>query len=706
MDSLHPNTKPIQQLNKTQMWVVFLVILLDIAVLLDVNIIRQIIGFVFLLLVPGMLILHLMRLKEIGFIEIIVISVGISTAFLMIFGLLINYILLSIGYKTPLSTFSLLVSFNIFVIVFLLLESRIHCEPIWPDLKPNYNNIEKVFFSLALIFPSLSVFGTHVMNTVGNNIILLAILLILSLYIVFILILNQENMMKIYPIAIFSIGLSVVLMISLRSNYIIGTDAHYEYYFFKTTSNNLYWDVLGGSTLDSCLSISLLPTIYKSITNIDAVILFKILFSILFSFCPLIVYSITNQFLERKYSFIAALFLIAQYGFKITPLWARINIAILFFALLILVLSIDEIAGMKKRLLTISFSICILFSHYSTAYIFILIVFAILLVQTFLGTITSNYDRYIDKSNMYFRPTYFCLIFCVLFLWYAKVIHITFDSGVNFFAHTITSMNDLFIMESRSNTLEKAIGKGVSNIPSILELIFSWISIILIGIGALRISNALFSTLILKKPVYELNSGLKKFNMNHIILSLVCFSVLVISVIIPHISAGYGIERVYLQMSVVVSLLFVIGGKELGSFLKIEPSLLLLFALLAIFLSTTGVTYQAFNIPREISMNSEGTQYDNWYVYDHDIHSGKWLFNKWDGNRYIVCSSNGKNVLVEYFGTFSPVRLFNDVGIYPNAYLYLSLKQVRDVDTTFNNSFIYSLKMNNIYNNGGSEVWI
>ena len=95
---------------------IVLLITTDLAILLDIPFLRQNVGFLFLTILPGLLILQTLKLNKIDFLERIILAWRVSISFLMFFGLFINNLLPSLGYATPLSTISLLISFNIAII--------------------------------------------------------------------------------------------------------------------------------------------------------------------------------------------------------------------------------------------------------------------------------------------------------------------------------------------------------------------------------------------------------------------------------------------------------------------------------------------------------------------------------------------------------------------------------------------------------------
>jgi uncharacterized membrane protein len=453
----------------------------DLAILLNIPFLRQILGFLFLTILPGVLLLRILKLNKIGFTEKFVLSVGLSISLLMFFGLLINNLLLSLGYETPLATISLLISFNIAIIVLAIISHRINKETIFslPDL--NLTTSEKAFLIVPILFPALSIFGMYVMNTTDNNILLMSLLFLIPIYVVFVCFFNHKFSKRLYPVAIFLISISLLLLLALRSNHVIGADTHYEYLFFVTTLDNLHWSVFGHSTLDACLAISLLPTIYQSILNISPEFLFKILYSLLFSISPLAVYVLSKKYVGDFYGFLTSYFFMAQLNFLMTEVHARTNTAILFFALAMMVLFNDKIDPLKKRILFIVFMASCMVSHYSTTYIFFFV-----MVGTFIGVEILSM-KYIVKKVV--SLTIVFLFFALIFFWYSQVTETSFNSGTIFVKETFRSLNEFFVAEARSGPTQAMFGEGIEQkgIPHKIEFVFTWLTFALIGIGIITL---------------------------------------------------------------------------------------------------------------------------------------------------------------------------------------------------------------------------
>ena len=126
-------------------------------------------------------------------------------------------------------------------------------------------------------------------------------------------------------------------------------------------------------------------------------------------------------------------------------------------------------------------------------------------------------------------------------------------------------------------------------------------------------------------------------------IALACSGLLVIMVALPFVAVGYSMFRLYAVAITVLSVFFVIGGiilsknlsfkkktlpkvqKQEGNALQVRAYLIILLVLIGYFFCVTGVTYQVFGYPRQITLNSEGAQYNLLYVHDGESYAAKWL---------------------------------------------------------------------------------
>src|ERR1035437_7185983 len=98
-------------------YIVIFLLILSISIIFDIPVLRQILGFIFLTFIAGWQILSILKLNKLGMTEKLVLCVGLSVAFTMFAGLLINTIYPLFGYPTPLTTNSLLISFSIITLI-------------------------------------------------------------------------------------------------------------------------------------------------------------------------------------------------------------------------------------------------------------------------------------------------------------------------------------------------------------------------------------------------------------------------------------------------------------------------------------------------------------------------------------------------------------------------------------------------------------
>ena len=730
--------------------IIAILLLTDLAILLDIPFLRQILGFHFLTILQGLLILQVLKLNKIDFLEKFILTWGLSISFLMFFGLLINNLSLSLGYETPLATIPLLISFNLAFIVLALIGYKVNKESIFSLPNFNLNASEKAFLIVPIFFPAISIFGMHVMNTTDNNILLMFLLFLIPTYVAFVCFFNHKFPKRMYPVVIFLISISLLLLMSLRSNHLIGMDAHLEYYFFQTTLDNLHWSVFGHSTLDACLAISLLPTIYQSVLNVHTESLYKILYSLIYSISPLVIYIISKKYVREGYAFLASCFYMFQSNFLWTAYNARANIAMFFFAFAMMALFSDKIDPQKKRFLFIVFMASCMVSHYSTTYIFFFV-----MVGMFIG-IEILSKKYNFKKIV--SLTMLILFFSMIFFWYSQVTETAFNAGVGFIETTFKNLHEFFILESRGGG-EALLGKDImeKGIPHKIEFVWTWLTFVLIGIGIItlirRYKEMSFPELNFKKPDFLK----EKFEIGYFVIALACSGLLVAVIGLPYIAVGYGVDRTYPLAITILSVFFVIGGVRIAkklSFIKqtfrksliknfsfktkpllkkqkegkkdeiwkgkekgseVRAYLIILLVLIPYFLCVTGVMYNIFGVPRLIILNSEGEQ-DYLFIHDQESSGAKWLESQAEQNTRIYTDDVGYHSLISQ-GGISPrtidryTLLEKDEKI--KGYIYLRYHNIvegklLDAQNEEHDIMQYSNKFygkNKLYNNGGTEIW-
>lgn len=729
-----------------------LLIATNLAVLLNIPVLRQIFSFIFLTFFPGILFLSILRLNKLGLVEKIVLSVGLSVAFLMFFGLLVNSLLLALGYARPLSIASLLISFNLASIVLAAVAYIRNRNITFSFLDFKLTTGAKAFLIVPLLFPLLSIIGMRIMNLTDNNIILMLLLFLIPAYVVFLSFYNRRVPEKVYPAVIFLISISLLLMYSLRSNHVIGGDIHRELLVFLTILDNLHWSQLGFGYLDVCLSISMLPVVYQTFLNIDPEYLFKLYPSLIASILPLVVYLLSKKYIGTFYAFLASFFFMSQILFLWAPAYVRVHTAILFFALAIMVIFRDDINEFSKRVLFLVFLASSIVSHYGVTYTsFFALLFAWIGMQILssitsrrkklatlptgnpvieedspslspqertppMGNDTTHIATGLEPSHTRFRRgitiTVICLYLTMLFFWYSQMHGPTFACGVRVVYNSFTEWSWLYSARGGQQGIAAALGMTLpyTQVPQKIEFIFSWLTIILVSVGVLTFITK-FKTMVSipfakrEKP----NFLLKKLDAEYLVLSIGSCLLLVITVALPYISKAYGSASVYFHMMVTLSLFCVIGGITVSRFLKSRPHWILIAVLIPYFLSTTGAICEVFGVPRAITLSSESHHYHYSYVYDEDSYAAKWLAEYRKKEAAIYATGFTRQVLASQ-GRIPLWKIKSELisrceeNKQINGYIFLRHKNIAvdGVVTEYPHMFVGK---NKIYSNGASQIY-
>ena len=725
----------------------------DIAIYFNIPFVRQTLGLIFLSLFPGLLLLQILNIKKLDLSLKIVLSIGTSLVILMISGLIFDQVSYAMGLQKPLATFPLTVFFNVVTIgLALILYFKKEAELFdFNDFKLDAR--EKAFLILPVLLPLFSLIGIYLMNNTDNNLMVIAVLIAIPLYVVITAIWRKHVTDKIYPIVIVMISLSLMLIIGLRSSHIVGMDQHSEYNLFRLISNNQHWSLIRESdvtsTLSSCLSVTLLPTIFQSYLNIDQEYLYRIILLLITAITPLAVYLITKNYIHNWGAFVASFFFMAQSGFLLPA--GRTRIAILFFSLLILVFFNKKLGGITKNILLVTFMGGVVISHYSTSYIALMVLLltwiAMKMVKRFntgkkqlpdstAGTLllSENVGQVeIPSSNNaksgpnVITGSLIVLLTVMIFFWTGEIAGSPLNGALQLFTGVFKHINEIFLVESRGEA-SVALGSSLSqnNMASTIEFIFSWLTIIFIAAGLFFVlfKRKRYLALSNEEKADELNVINSQIYLEYYILAIVCFAILATAIILPFVFSGYGMARAYLQMTPILAIFLVIGGVTLAEVVRIHRRYAaLLIVVIVYFLCTTGMTAQMFNNPRSINLNSSGPEYETYYIHAEEVNSAKWFAShKAAVYDKIFVDVGGGNVLASQGGITENVNrtaLFDlknkselDFITY-KIYIYLTYNNVvegTEMDTNYVQQSLANFqdKFNNrskVYSDGGSEVW-
>jgi uncharacterized membrane protein len=655
--------------------------------------------------------------------ETILFSAGLSIAFLMFNGLLTNELFPLIGISKPLATFPLIVTLSVSLTIMLCVVNYVD-----KDSSSSIKGNIKIPFSIFLLFlPLLSITGTLLASYFHNNYALLLMITLIAI-VVLVCISKKSLFLSSYSFVILMIALALLFHTSLFSSRLTGADIHLEYYVANLAEGNSYWQpvipsaALKTSTYNSMLSITVLPTIYANILNVEEVWVFKIIYPIIYSMVPLGLFQVFKKYIYKNQrndakiekrsavAFLAVFFFIATWSFYMEmPAVARQEIAEIFFVLLIFVVFNQKIDLSKRTILFMIFCASLVVSHYGLSYIGMLFIFSAWFSLLFIKNATA-------RLNETLTGILTALYFVTSFSWYTFVSDsASFETFKEYFLKIFTHFSiDFFNIQTRHPDTLKFLGVSPQlSIDHQVGTVVFYLTVLFIAIGVIR--------LVTERKRME-------FNRKYVSMSLSSFAILSMCVVLPYF-AGLNMTRVYHIALFSLAPLCVLGGdtafrimSKIVPILKHKNSKLTLVSIILVtyFLFQVGFIYELIgDVPTSFSLSADRMNkvtFDSYYLYEEEVHSAIWLSNHSYIFSDVYADYFAKNQILISYGMISETylhELFITTNKIPGAYIYLRRLNVVDglmSDKEFGvwniteNSSLLELK-NKIYSNGGSEIY-
>ena len=708
---------------------VWVVIGLDI-IGLEIPILREFIGFIYLTFIPGIVILRILKLHKLGNIETLLYTVGLSIATLMFTGLFMNTVYPLFGISGPISTIPLVITISAIVLV-LCVISYVRDKDF---SAPSFIDVGDVLSPPALflcLIPFLSIFGTYLMNFYHDNILLMFLIVILAL-IVLLIAFDKFIPKNLYPLAVFVIAISLLFHRSLISMYIFGWDIHYEYYIFNLVMMNSYWDSTIPSTVNAMLSIVMLAPIFSDICGMSLTWVFKIIYPLLFALVPLALYRVFQKQTDDKIAFLSCLFFVSIFTFYGEMLTlARQQIAELFLVLLVLLMINKNMNKIKRSFLFIVFGVSLVVSHYGLSYIYMFCLISAWLmlvladnleVQKLMNNFHSKFGRKKEKpagnpiplkvEDKTISSTFVLLFITFTLTWYMYVSSSSaFNAIVGIGDHIASSIFTDFLNQKAAEGLRIITMETASPLHSVLKYLHL-ITQFFIAVGTLA--------LLLKRKEM-------KFEKEYAAFAAVNFAICFGAIAVPYFASSLATTRLYHITLFFLAPFCVIGGVAFFRTMskvvraswtdqRVKSSLKVLSVFLAIFLLfNTGFVYEvAKDNPGSISLNST---IDYPRFNDQEVLGARWICNVKSDNS--IYADEYRRLLISSFAWGQVITLTFDIDkIQDGSYIYfgsltiekkeillVDWKSARRLTKEYINSSQIVDGRNQIYNSGGAEVY-
>ena len=682
----------------------------NITILLDIPLIKPIFAFIYYSFFPGYLLLKIICKTKLSLWHTLILSLGSSLTCLIFFGLFFNTCLPFLKIWDPLSTTNLVFSFTL---VNLVMICYLYYQNFYFNIteRITFEKIKSTWFYCAknpllyfpIFFPLLVICGLDVMRIYHSNLILLFSLLIIIIYVIFSIIYENKTSFS-YPFTILMIGISLLLFTGMTSYFFIGRDIYGEFFAFKEVSTNLYWSMKSYSNiLTATLSTSLLPTIYFSFMGIEEKYIFKFVFQLICGFLPVFCYLTFKPILGNFKSYIASLFFMFQVTFIYGLFGAiRTEISFVFFSLCIFVLINNDISKNCKRLFLILFMSSMIVCHYTTAYIFILIL-SIAYIVLFVGKNRFNFEFQLDSTDIILL----LIFWAFYYFWYCLITGTHFFNLVSFvdtvvettFIHTNADVSEV--------VFHKAItGKSIvdfnqkEDIPRFAMLIIYYLSFILIFLGVI---TSLFNLFIERTTIRKSNNWILLLTFG-----CICCIFLTLYLVVPYLSSAYGSSRLFQQMLVILAPFYVIGvylfiDRINKKYIKVSLLIILIFMQ---FFAGTYLLHQFFGVSYSANLNFDGDKFGELYVFGGEFVSAEWLLHHSE-NPIISYDSPSKKI----FSISNQLSKRNVQMTRSNSLEYIYLRYYNLIDNKISTIHLDKKtncgdSANKIYNNMLSQIML
>jgi len=711
------------------MFILGMHILLFVSVFLDVPILRQCVGFVFLTFLPGFVILRALGMKTDSVAEEFSLSVAVSIAFVMFIGLLVNTLYPLLGISAPLSTLPLVVTTGALTLA-IFTFSQIG------GIGVNSNKYSQLFHAGIdtkggiLCVVSISLLSLSIVGALYHSVFLL-VLAIAGTAAIFAtsIFLYKRIPSYYYTFALFVVSLSLLLQTSLLTRRIMGWwDIFGEYSVYESVRAAGYWASPGMvlahdpiSNLNSILSVTILPTAYSAILNLNGELIFKIVFPFVFCFVPIFLFKTYETQLGKIVALLSVFFFIADpinfYGSGSLSL-AREMIAYLFLSAMIFCLVKQDMNLGTRRVLIIMFSAGIAVSHYSLAFLSVFLIVFVYVAMRITG-----------KKGLVNMALVLC-IFGITFAWYMYVATPPLNSLTDAYNNVASRLStDLFNPQHRVDqgmTVLSPTSQALS-LNGLIQKVIIYISEFFVAVGAI--------VLIVKPKEFKFHPEFRWMAIFAAFLLLVCLAV-------PNVAPLLNFSRFYRYTMIFLAPLFILGGAYfLGLFRKIlDRSMdrsgfalkdlrlfMLTILLVAFFLFRSGsVNTVTGDLPFSSTLDFDrlknpalwttlGSVYEI-YVPDQDFSSATWLALQIGNNSSKVYADYGMGVttLIDYTALnrqridYILIKTQSESG----SYIYLGtfntlIGKVASSQGYFNLSDVSPPPTQNcrIYSNGVSDVY-
>jgi len=376
----------------------------------------ELVALVLLITVPGLLVLRAAHIPADAVRAFPLYLLVGSLAAIMGSGLAVDLVGPLLGVARPLATAPLLVGLVLSCAAMVAVATRRGA----PSLRDYMNFQPRLRESWALILPLLAWVGAmRLTNHHGNTVAVLAVTLT-GVALLAGSIRARRATASGSVILIYCVALSLMWGFSLRSHFVFGFDIAGEYHNFVSVARAGVWHASNrDNAYGATLSLTVLPSSLAALTGASPLLVLKVIYPAMFASFAVAVFLLARGVLRDGFAYFAALFLLVQsYLFEELPAIARQEIGLLFFVCLIAAVVDRHLSVRQRAALITGLGMGLAVSHYSTAYLAIVVLAVAVVLEVARSVLTKSHTRGLAPVAVALASTLLASA-----VWYGPVTH-------------------------------------------------------------------------------------------------------------------------------------------------------------------------------------------------------------------------------------------------------------------------------------------
>jgi len=324
--------------------------------------VRAVAGLVLLLFVPGALLSRLVGVRTDRFGVFALFAITLSFGVLTLLNLFVSFVLAPLGVEEPLSFLPLAAVLSAALVALLAASHATGTTVSIPRIR--LRGPPAVVLGLVAL-PGLAAAAVIGVDQFGTHVGMFA--LVGAVVAVTLLAATRLLPASLFPLAAFSVSLSVLLHRNLLTDHVVGADIQASYFLSNLLLDTHYWAPDMGGSMMSLPVVTSVPASITLLTGVGLAAAYKVVYVFLFSLVPVGLYYVNSRVFDERVALFGSLFFVFYHGsFYFTPGKQLMSELLVVAMLLLVVYEGVDTAGKKGALFVLAATL--ISAHYGMTY--------------------------------------------------------------------------------------------------------------------------------------------------------------------------------------------------------------------------------------------------------------------------------------------------------------------------------------------------